>query len=212
MKPPKLALITDFTEADWVRTSLSQAAERDERFLADVIPMSFEAYVSVRHQPKKSKNNFGESLCFEKLTLLLMDHTETEEECFAAIWYGFGWSFEEEYPHLFHNMEKHFLRKFVGNREFNKFFQIPNRDYYLLKSSLLDTLKIGEIVDNYLYYEPTNMLWPKDRRWFVANEIDFHVTLIGGSKALIDEIDSNHHFITERFTPGIWSDIYLSGY
>ena len=210
MKEPKLELITDFTEADWVRKSLSQAAENEEGFLAAIIPMGFEAYISVRHTPKKSNNHFDESLNFEKLTLLLMDYTETPEECFAAIWYGFGWGFEEEYPHLFHGMQSFFSRDYFGNREFNKYFEIPNRNYYLLKCSLLDTLKIGDKVENYIYYEPTNMLWPKDRKWFVANEIDFDVTLIGGSGALINEIESNHHFITERFTPGIWSDIYLA--
>lgn len=210
MKDPKLELITDFTEADWVRKSLSKAAENNEGFLAAIIPEGFEAYISVRHSPKKSKYHFDESLNFEKLTLLLMDYTETPEECFAAIWYGFGWRFEEEYPHLFHDMQSFVSRNYFGNREFNKYFEIPDRNYYLLKCSLLDTLKIGDKVENYIYYEPTNMLWPKDRKWFVANEIDFHVTLIGGSAALINEIESNQHFVTERFTPGIWSDIYLA--
>jgi hypothetical protein len=38
-------------------------------------------------------------------------------------------------------------------------------------------------------FGPTpNLLWPANRAWFLASEIDFDSTLIGGSRALVDVI------------------------
>jgi hypothetical protein len=36
--------------------------------------------------------------------------------------------------------------------------------------------------------EAPNLMWPADRRWFVASEVDFDSTLIGGSAALAGEL------------------------
>jgi hypothetical protein len=33
-----------------------------------------------------------------------------------------------------------------------------------------------------------NLIWPADRAWFVASEIDFDSTLVAGTSALIEEI------------------------
>ncbi|HJZ38232.1 MAG TPA: hypothetical protein VJ204_18330 [Solirubrobacterales bacterium] len=33
-----------------------------------------------------------------------------------------------------------------------------------------------------------NLIWPEDRAWFVASEVDLDSTLVGGSRALIDEL------------------------
>lgn len=210
MEPPNLELVTDFSDADWVKTSLTEAREGDSEILATVIPRGFESYISVRHVPGELKNSVYSEFDFERLVLILKDYTDTPDECFAAIWNGFGWNFEKNYPYLFQKKKKVFSRKLFRGREFNYFFEIPNREYYLLKCSLFDTLKIGNTLEDYFYCEPANMLWPKDRKWFVANEIDFDVALIGGSETLINEIEGNSNFVTERFTPGVWSDIFLA--
>jgi hypothetical protein len=36
--------------------------------------------------------------------------------------------------------------------------------------------------------ETLNLAWPDDRGWFVASEIDFDSTIVGGSRALIDRV------------------------
>lgn len=207
---PKLELVTNFSEVDWVRTSLTEAHTNNSEILSTVIPRGFESYLSVRHLPKVLNRLVYSEFNFEKLLLILKDYTDTPEECFAAIWNGFGWSFEKNYPYLFQNKKKSFSGRVFRGREFNRFFEIPNRKYYLLKCPLFDTLKIGNSIANNLHCEPANMLWPKDRKWFVANEIDFDVFLIGGVESLISEIEGNPLFVTERFTPGVWSDIYVS--
>lgn len=39
-----------------------------------------------------------------------------------------------------------------------------------------------------LQREAPNLIWPGDRSWFIASEVDFDSTLVGGNAALIDAI------------------------
>jgi hypothetical protein len=41
------------------------------------------------------------------------------------------------------------------------------------------------------WHQTPNLWWPHDRAWFVATEIDFDSTLVGGSHALIDALLAN---------------------
>jgi len=41
---------------------------------------------------------------------------------------------------------------------------------------------------NFLQREAPNLIWPGDHSWFVASEVDFDSTLVGGNAALIDAI------------------------
>jgi hypothetical protein len=36
--------------------------------------------------------------------------------------------------------------------------------------------------------EVPNLIWPEDRAWFVGSEVDLDSTLVGGSRALVDEL------------------------
>lgn len=86
-------------------------------------------------------------------------------------------------------------------KDFDKFFKLPHRNYYLLKCDILESLKIGEIIFGYLEFERPNLMWPRDKSWFISNEIDYDVTLAGGSEEMIREIENFPYFITERFDP-----------
>ncbi|CAN5279006.1 hypothetical protein BH11ACT2_BH11ACT2_23500 [soil metagenome] len=70
---------------------------------------------------------------------------------------------------------------------------LPDREYVLLDAdvrefvdaALVDSAGIGW----HSGFGPSpNLLWPADRAWFLATEIDFDSTIIGASRALIDEI------------------------
>jgi hypothetical protein len=41
---------------------------------------------------------------------------------------------------------------------------------------------------SFLQREAPNLIWPRDHSWFVASEVDFDSTLIGGRAGLIDAI------------------------
>ena len=55
------------------------------------------------------------------------------------------------------------------------------RDYIVLEGSIAAVDQIEE-------GRSPNLIWPADRSWLVASEVDFDSTLIGGSRGLIDAI------------------------
>jgi hypothetical protein len=41
---------------------------------------------------------------------------------------------------------------------------------------------------SYWLSQPPNLLWPADHSWFVQSEVDLDSTVVGGSRALVDEL------------------------
>jgi hypothetical protein len=195
MKPPQMKLITDFTEAQWVQETLYPWDDLHIACLGVFIPVGFQSYLTIRHENTDPLLGSVSSLNFERLTLMLCDFTETPDDCFVGIWCGFGWGFEDQYSDLF--------KSFSRCKEFDQFFNLPNREYYLLQCEVLESLKIGQIIFGYLDFQRPNLMWPRDKSWFISNEIDFDVTLVGGSEELIREIENYPYFVTERFDPAV---------
>jgi hypothetical protein len=195
MKPPQLKLITDFTEAQWVQETLYAWDDLHIACLGVFIPVGFQSYLTIRHDNTDPSLGSVSSLNFERLTLMLCDFTETPDDCFVGIWCGFGWGFEDQYSDLF--------KSFSRWKEFSQFFNLPNREYYLLQCEVLESLKIGQIIFGYLDFQRPNLMWPRDKSWFISNEIDYDVTLVGGSEELIREIENYPYFVTERFDPAV---------
>ena len=97
---------------------------------------------------------------------LLGQHTSTSESCWFAVWEGYG------------DLE-------IPRRDAAK-FSVPNRDMLLLHGRLQDALQtLNEIGWSYL---GPNLWWPEDRAWFVATEIDFNWTYVGGTRDCIQSI------------------------
>jgi hypothetical protein len=65
----------------------------------------------------------------------------------------------------------------------------PHRGYLLFRGDLTAALDMGNrpFPDWFVPQSP-NILWPEDRSWCVATEIDFDSTLVGGSAALVAAI------------------------
>lgn len=78
-------------------------------------------------------------------------------------------------------------------------FDLPNRGYLLMRGPLAEAKNIGWIFSESFHTQSPNLLWPLDRQWILATEIDFNVTLIGGSEALISSILNQGSLTTHRF-------------
>jgi hypothetical protein len=67
----------------------------------------------------------------------------------------------------------------------------PGREYLLFRAAL-STLRDPHWREAsgwaWRWSETLNLAWPDDRSWFVASEIDFDSTIVGGSRALIDRV------------------------
>ena len=190
MKKPILKLVTELKEVKWIQDILYPWEEPYLGCLGFVIPIGFESYLAIRHDNDDESHGPLGTMNHEKLTLTLRDYTTCPENCFVAIWNGFGWNFQEEYSELFEEMI-----------DFDKYFELPERSYYLLICDILDSLKIGSNYGEHFEQELPNLMWPKDKSWFVSKEIDFEVTLVGGSEEMIKEIENTWAFATERFDP-----------
>jgi hypothetical protein len=62
---------------------------------------------------------------------------------------------------------------------FGATLELPLRTYLLAEGPIARALELGR---------SPNLLWPRDRAWFPATEIDFDSTLVGGDRDLADAI------------------------
>ena len=94
---------------------------------------------------------------------MLVDHlrsaTTTPDRCWFAMWEGFGG---------------------LDDGEVRERVELPHRKY------LLNTGAIDRALESpWLFDQSPNLWWPDDRAWFVATEIDFDSTFVGGDDRLI---------------------------
>ncbi len=128
--------------------------------------------------------------------------TATTDHCFFAIWDGWGQLHSRSFSSLRSSKQSKGtatpVESFVVERErearlFPRFELEPGTGRrYLLGTGPLDVLI--EIADDSFSERPgvpAAMWWPSDRSWFVASEIDFDSTLVGGSTELRDAILHN---------------------
>ena len=68
--------------------------------------------------------------------------------------------------------------------------RLPGRDHVLFRGPLRAALTIGHTLPGGMRFWPRspNLLWPADRSWCLATEIDFDSTLVAGSRALVDAV------------------------
>lgn len=135
---------------------------------------------------------------------VLARHTATPDACLAALWEGWGElhpgsgtryvllsSDDDELPPMdFPDIPRESIDDALSNPRFG----LPGRE------SLLFTLDVRALTDStwavragwtdqFGFWAMTPLaLWPEDRQWYLASEIDFDSTVIGGSRALIDEL------------------------
>ncbi|MES1247995.1 MAG: hypothetical protein ABUS54_10020, partial [Actinomycetota bacterium] len=103
----------------------------------------------------------------QALVSVLSRHTATPDDCWIAVWNGFGRTRDD-------------IRQAPT-------FRVPARDYFLLHGAVRDG------VMNVLDYgdsdgQTPNIWWPDDHAWCVATEIDLNTTYIGCSAACRDEL------------------------
>jgi hypothetical protein len=106
----------------------------------------------------------------------LRPHTTTPEQCWFCIWEGWGGL------------------NFDGVSER---VRLPSRNYVLYAGPIETALATLDTGPAKFVSEPTmqpwdtqspNLWWPHDRAWFVATEIDFAWTYVGGSESLIEAV------------------------
>lgn len=116
---------------------------------------------------------------------LLRRHTATLDWCFFGVWEGYGW-----------------LDWMAPDRPRAARLSLPNRTYLLFEGPLGSVVELGwssgasERTPSVARFhrESPNLIWPADRSWFVASEIDLDSTFVGGSMALVEELIGDGRF------------------
>ena len=134
---------------------------------------------------------------------VLVRHTTTPEKCRHCLWNGYGW---------IHGSPATWVLTFGGaptGPELPAFpseeasrstVHMSHRDYLLFTGPCHAALDMGD--PRGLSPQSPNLLWPADRAWCVATEIDLHCTYVAGSTDLVDEILAHPALETWPAAPG----------
>lgn len=133
---------------------------------------------------------------------VLRRHTSTPDVGTAALWDGFGWlhgadadslavatdaTDPGEVADLLAGARRRASRDPLpdtGSR-----LSLPDRDYLLFDTDLAELTR-PDWSDSARWDRDSspNLLWPDDRAWMLATEIDFDSTLVGGTRAMVDDL------------------------
>jgi hypothetical protein len=107
--------------------------------------------------------------------------------CYFALWEGFGWMRGSPGISLSdgHRVPPAFPPDVISGPRLH----LPHRDYLLFRGQLADLLNLGwTYAGGTEDLQSPNLMWPADKSWFVATEIDYDSTLVGGSEELVDAL------------------------
>jgi hypothetical protein len=116
------------------------------------------------------------------LCSVLSEHTATPEACLLGLWYGYGFIdggwLTVGYP-VDSGRVGGVIRDPPAFSRDRPTLVLPAREYFLFRGPIDAALEMSTRWD-----QSPNLFWPEDRAWFMASEIDFDSTVIGGSSEL----------------------------
>lgn len=149
---------------------------------------------------------------------VLERHTTSPECCFFGLWTGWtSVSFRMSSKGTRHLPDLKAAERGDCVLDFDELpaprFDLPpqaGREYVLLSGTLMSAVEIAESAEA-TGWPPTspNLIWPEDCSWFLASEIDFESTFVGGSYASIAEIVDSSKIEAARINRG---DLLFEGY
>lgn len=115
---------------------------------------------------------------------VLAAFTPIDDECFHAMWEGWGFlpaATSDSAPRLEH----------------------PGRGYLLFRGPLRAALTMGHWpTPEWFLPQSPSIIWPADRSWCVATEVDFDSTLVGGTAGMVDALLADARLEAWRVAPG----------
>ena len=198
--------LADVSAGDWLVDAPDERATLITRG-----PAGFGSYARILHSWLDDGHHERREGCHDDSQLvalreILARHTPTPDDCFHALWDGFG--------EIEGGEAVGFLTSFSGSSVYGRIFRpakkpespppafpaavisgprlhLSNGDYILFAGPLAEAGKWGAApyaADIPRDINSPNLLWPADRAWFVATEIDHNWTGVAGPAALINEL------------------------
>lgn len=125
---------------------------------------------------------------------VLRRHTATPEDCYFAVWGGWGWdhmatvtSVRDGEPPAAPRAPSS-VRLDPGAPRFG----VIGRDFLLYHGVVEQALDIGGgdyyEGQGFLFEQSPTLMWPADHAWCLSTELDAEYTIIGGTHALADDL------------------------
>jgi hypothetical protein len=150
--------------------AIAARSGRTSHPLAQFVPLSRPAGGIAEAAPFVSAPNKGglPPVILEPLCELLAAHTQTPDQCYVGIWEGYGG---------------------LGLASPAIRLRLPQRTHLIFGGPIAEVGRIGWTLSaGSRVQEPPGIIWPADRAWFVASEVDLDSTFVGGSAGLIGAI------------------------
>ena len=175
---------------EWLRRS---SMSRFALNVGSLVPDQFEAYARIDHPQVESVAVEGELP--RELVPALVEHlggaTTTRDECYFAVWEGFGtgttvvafaagtsakerrewWAQQPREP---------------AWKRSQPTLELPNRRYHVFRGPIEGATT--SLAGNLIRWQSANLWWPADHAWCVATEIDLAWTVVGASRACVDAL------------------------
>ncbi|MBF6205714.1 MULTISPECIES: hypothetical protein [Nocardia] len=208
----------DVSKADWF-------TERGDPWtqLCSMGPSGFTRYARLFHpatpdedpsDPDALRDRAGDldSEVLQRLSNILAGHTETPDDCYFGLWDGFGDIYGGSSVVVSFSMDSStnlaaapsvapaFPPEVIDGPR----VRIPARDYLLFRGPLREAGQWGaaDLLPGWSRpINSPNLIWPADRAWFVATEIDLPWTGVAGSAALIEALRADAALDVEETQP-----------
>ena len=188
--PDPLRHINGHDAGEWLRRSVVTFGVDVGSFLPD----HFEAYARIDHADPDGR---WEGSLPRSLVPALIEHlggaTGTRDECFFAVWEGFGIGksivrFEPGTSWLERKLTLRRLSRVPAWKKKAATLELPERKYHVFAGPIegAATDFSGSSIES--AWQSANLWWPADHAWCVATEIDNAWTYVGASRHCIDRI------------------------
>jgi hypothetical protein len=195
---PAVSVPPDASAARWLPPALGSFGT-----VGGLVPQGYERYLLLDFRSDEPRGSAGVSQLFERLAHVLVRHTSTPDQCWFAIWEGYGFtSFstvysvrvtdEDERQALEAELQRlreddaRQIRTIEAALRRHPSFDLPGRRYYLVGGAVTAASKIEH--PNGRRPQPPDLWWPEDRQWFVGGDTDLDWCYVAGSTRLVSEV------------------------
>ena len=187
--------------ADWIEPARSG----EPWTVGQLVPSHYESYLRLSPPPGGTED-WWTDYCefFRTVTSIAQEHTDTPHQAWFAIWEGHG--FTSFSSHVAHRgpideatqsaleLERERLRrrdeeqKAATHKTLAQVprFELPHRTYYLVSGPVMAATQVR--YPNFQGWRNPDLIWPDDRSWFIATDVDFWSLFIGGTTDLTAEL------------------------
>jgi hypothetical protein len=172
----------DVSPADWFAQSGEPWGE-----LVTMGPAGFGSYARVRYP---DEDGISQRVLFARLRVHLAGQTNTPGGCFHGLWDG---AVSRMYGDPARGDLPWFPTSVLAGPRVRIPQRIPYREYMLFRGRLAEVGQWGatDPATGSSRDDETpgpHLLWPADRRWFVATDVDSDFTWVGGSEELVGAV------------------------